>query len=136
MNRNSREEQLILEELKRTDGNISRVSRVLGLDYFLVKQKYGDPDRYTPFRPAVGPEPTDIRTLGRPGFEAFVIAVKKAGCRWPDRFEAVIEDARKKFDAGTHEMFQTPNDGWVVQYLIPRETRAAARTFFSTMVPM
>lgn len=135
MNVNSREEQLIQEELKKTDGNISRVARVLGLDYFYIKQKYGGTD-YVPFRPAVGPEPTDIRTLGRPSYEPYVIAVKKAGCRWPDRFEAIIADARKKFDAGTHEMFQTPNDGWVVQYLIPRTTRAVARTFFSTMVPM
>ncbi|MES0134532.1 helix-turn-helix domain-containing protein [Mesorhizobium sp. M0016] len=135
MNVNSREEQLINEELKKTDGNISRVARVLGLDYFYLQQKYGKPS-YTPFRPAVGPEPLDIRTLGRPSYEPYVIAVKKAGCRWPDKFDAIIADARKKFDAGTHEMFQTPNDGWVVQYLIPRASRAVSRTFFSTMVPM
>jgi hypothetical protein len=134
VNKQQNENALILEELKATGGNISKVARSLGIDYFALKSKF--PNTHPPigtFKSANGPEPVDIRVLGRPGFEQYVIAVKRAGSFWPSKYKDVIAEARARFDAGTHEMFQTPNSGWVVQYLIPRRHPTARRSFFSSM---
>jgi len=134
MKQTSNEASLILEEIRATGGNLSKVARVLGVDYFALKSRFGPTTTSgPPFRPALGPEPADIRTLGRPGFEQFVIAIKRQGGTWPEKYREVIEDARRKFDAGTHEMFQTPNNGWVVLYLIPRLRPTKRRNFFSSM---
>jgi hypothetical protein len=127
---------LIDEELKRTGGNISKVARGLGLDYFALKerqQRLASQARVTGIHPATGPIPDDIRVLGRAGFQQNVVAVKRQGDAWPERFSAAIADARAKFDAGTHEMFQTSDNGWVVQYLIPRLKSAGRRRFFSSL---
>ena len=127
---------LIEEELKRTGGNISKVARGLGLDYFALKerqQRLASQARVTGIHPATGPVPENISALGRAGFQHNVIAAKRQGDAWPERFSAAIADARTKFDAGTHEMFQTSDNGWVVLYLIPRLKSAGRRHFFSTL---
>ncbi|KQS84334.1 hypothetical protein [Rhizobium sp. Leaf383] len=127
---------LIEEELKRTGGNLSLVARALGVNYFGLKdrqQRLATQARNMGVHPATGPEPDDIRVLGREGFQHNVIAVKRQGSAWPAHFDAAIADARVKFDAGTHEMFQTSDNGWVVQYLIPRLKPTSRRKFFSTL---
>ena len=124
---NKIQEQLLAEELKRTGGNLSKVARSLGLNYYELLSRHGG--RQT-FMPALGPEPQNIRDIGRDGFKHYVIAIKRAGYRWPDKFAEVLADARRKFDAGTHEMFQTSDNGWVVQYLIPRKHPVRRRDFF------
>lgn len=124
----------IIKELKAHGGNFSVVARALGLDYHALKQKF--PQTYEPLKTPVGPEPTNIKTLGKPALAEFVIAVKKAGQAWPEKYDAVIADARRKFDAGTHEMFQSNNEGWVVQYLIPHLVPQPRRQFFSSMIVM
>lgn len=127
---------LIDEELKRTGGNLSKVARALGLDYYALKerqQRLAISARNTGVHPATEPEPIDIGSLGREGFRHNVIAVKRQGSSWPERFADAIADARQKFDAGTHEMFQTSDHGWVVQYLIPRLHATKPRRFFSSL---
>jgi hypothetical protein len=124
----------ILEELKAHGGNISAVARALGIDYHALKTRF--PQQYAPLKTPTGPEPSDIRTLGKPALSAYVIAVKKAGHAWPEKYDAAIADARLKFDAGTHEMFQSNNEGWVVQYLVPHLIPQPKRQFFSTMIVM
>ncbi|MBC2806631.1 hypothetical protein ACCS91_33590 [Rhizobium ruizarguesonis] len=138
MTTNSITSALIKEEIKRTGGNLSKVARALGLDYYaLIDQRKRElANRRVGVAPATGPEPDDIRVLGRPGHQHNVIAVKRQGQAWPAHFAAAIADARDKFDAGTHEMFQTTDNGWVVQYLIPRLKPAPRRKFFSEMVVM
>lgn len=135
MSQTTPNKSLILEEIQNSGGNLSRVARSLGLEYHALRQRYGSAP-VVPFRTAVGPEPEDITTLGKPGVEQYVVAVKRAGDAWPDKYAAIIADARRKFDAGTHEMFQSNNSGWVVQYLIPYLVPVARRTFFSTMVKL
>lgn len=125
---------LFKEEMKKSGDNLSYVSRVLGLDYHAARQRFPTPGRV--FQSALGPEPADISTLGRKGFEQFVIAVKPAGWGWPAKYDNVIAEARRKFDAGTHEMFQTNDGGWVVQYLIPYLVHVERRQFFSSMIVM
>jgi hypothetical protein len=127
---------LIEEELKRTHGNISKVAHALGLNYHALKerqQRFASQARATGVHPATGPVPENISALGRPGFEHNVIAVKRQGGSWSSQFAAAIADARQKFDAGTHEMFQTSDNGWVVQYLIPRLHPTQKRRFFSSL---
>lgn len=134
----NQEYTLIREELKKTGGNVSKVANALGLNYFALKERLNREltSRKVGVNPATGPEPEDIRTLGRPGFQQNVIAIKRQGGAWPAHFAAAIADAREKFDAGTHEMFQTSDNGWVVQYLIPRLKPTERRKFFSEMVVM
>lgn len=125
----------IIEEMQNHGGNLSMVARVLGLDYHALKTRF--PQGYEAVKTPVGPEPDNIRNLGKDGMQQYVIAIKKAGQAWPDKYNSVIVDARKKFDAGTHEMFQgRNNEGWVVQYLIPYLIPRPRRTFFSTMIVM
>jgi hypothetical protein len=128
---------LIEEELKAKGGNISKVARALGLDYHALRerqQRANSLARNVGVHPAAGPIPEDISTLGRPGFQHCVIAVKRQGEAWPEQFKDALKEARIRFDTGTHEMFQTSDNGWVVQYLIPRLKAARPRNFFSTMV--
>ena len=127
------ENRLIDEELRATGGNISRVSRVLGIDYFALKNRLAGIQSLQTFKPAMGPEPSDIRVLGRKGYETFVIAIKRAGGPWPEKYQSIIDQARVNFDAGTYEMFQTPNNGWVVLYSIPRLKPTEPPRVFSTM---
>lgn len=127
--------KMIEESIEDNGGSLSRVSRALGLDYHALMARF--PQTVTTLKIPVGGEPEDIRTLGREGKQHFVIAVKPVGSRWPEKYSDVIEDARRKFDAGTHEMFQTTNpEGWVVQYLIPRLIPTSRRQFFSSMIRM
>jgi transposase-like protein len=127
---------LIEEELKRSGDNISKVARALGVSYFGLKdrqQRLNSQARATGLHPATGPVPEDISALGRPGFQHNVVAVKRQGGAWPAQFAAVIADARQKYDTGTHEMFQTSDNGWVVLYLIPRLKATERRRFFSSL---
>lgn len=134
MTKKNLEQELFAEEMKRTGGNISKVARHLGLDYYALREQ-ARKDAGLDFVRATEPEPEDIRTLGRPGFRVFVIAVKPKGSAWPAKYADVINEARRKFDAGTHDMYQTSNGGWVVQYLIPLANKREACRFFSTMTP-
>lgn len=133
MNTSSR---LIDEELRRTNDNFSKVARALGIDYHALKDRQmrlASANRSTGLHPATGPIPEDISSLGRPGFQHNVVAVKPQGGVWPAQFAAALAEARQKFDAGTHEMFQTSDNGWVVQYLIPRLKPTSKRRYFSSL---
>lgn len=125
-------DEQIKAELKRTGGNVSKVARSLGLPYHILVQRYGP--RAANILPTPAPEPRNIREFGKPGFETFVIAIKRCGSEWPDDYREVIIDARQKFDAGTHEMFQSSHQGWVVQYLAPRVRKVEPRRFFASLV--
>jgi len=120
-------DNLIEEEIRKT-GNLSKVARNFGLPYHALVARYG-PTALAVLPPAC-PRPADITELGRPHARRWVIAIKRCGREWPDEFAEVIKDARHKFDQGTHEMFQTVDQGWVVQYLIPRTKPTAPRRFF------
>lgn len=119
---------LIEEEIKTTGGNLSMVARRLGLPYHSLVAKYGPTAIST--LPMACPRPKDIRELGRPHARQYVIAIKRCGHDWPEEFADVLMEARHKFDQGTHEMCQTVDQGWVVQYLIPRRRATAPRRFF------
>ena len=131
---NSQTDTLISEAMKETGDNISKVARLLGIDYFALKARYPENSNQS-FTSALGPEPDDIRTLGKAGLSQYVVAVKRRGFAWPKHYGDVIANARRRFDAGTHIMVQSIHaDGWVVQYLIPRMIKMKPRNYFSSMV--
>jgi hypothetical protein len=121
----------IMDEIDSMGGNLSRVARVLGLDYHALKARLNVPTGSAPIE--VRPEPEDFRELARPAVRRFAIAAKRTGSEWPARFDSTIKAARLAYDKGTHEMAQSTRDGWVVLFLIPRLVPARPRTFFSSM---
>lgn len=121
----------IQRQVQDSGGNISKVARALGLNYYALKQLLPETD--TTFVSAKGPEPEDIRTLGKPGLERHVVAVKRIGFDWPDKYKEAIKTARRSYDAGTHEMATGHRGGWAILYLIPRLVSAGQRTYFSSM---
>lgn len=121
-------DNLIEETIKETGGNLSMVARRLGLPYHSLVTKYGATATAT--LPAPCARPADIKELGRPHVRPYVIAIKRCGHEWADEFSDVLADARRKFNRGTHEMVQSIDQGWVVQYLIPRRNPAYPRRFF------
>ena len=123
------QQDLFEEELKVHNGNISRVARSLGINYIKAKEM-ASLQASKPFKPTLGPEPSDIRSVAKPGFEQYAIAYKRVAFEWPMKFDEIIRDARMKFNAGTHEIFQSNTTGWVVLYLIPRTTPVAPRKYF------
>lgn len=129
-------DDLIKDEIRRHGGNLSKVARAMGLNYQYVKAKFDDePLTRKPLVIPSGPEPEDIRTLGRTNMERYVIAVKRCANAWPAKYDQIIKEGRKSFDAGTHIMCQqTRPDGWVVLYLIPRKKPVKPCNFFGSMV--
>lgn len=119
---------LVEEEIKKTGGNLSMVARRLGLPYHSLVARFGPTATAT--LPPSCPRPDDIKDLGRKHVKQHVIAIKRCGTDWPPEFDEAIKDARHKFDQGTHEMCQSIDRGWVVQYLIPRRRPCAPRRFF------
>lgn len=132
----TKQTNLIEEELQKSGNNFSYVSRVLGIDYHALKTRYSSTPGESIFHQTTEPEPADISSLGRPHARQWVIAVKPAGSSWPSKYDEVISNARKKFDAGTHDIYQTTDNGWVVLYLIPYLVPVQRRQFFSTMIVM
>lgn len=123
----------IAEEVSEKKGNLNKVARELGISFEYLQSRFGDTPSSSTFVPTLAPIPADIKTLGKKGFERFVVAVKRRGCVWPKQFDAAIKDARTKFDAGTHEMYQSISGGFVVQYLIPRRRPVEPRRFFRSI---
>lgn len=136
MTGNSLQQQLIDELMRKTGDNVSKVARQLGIDYTALRERTRN-EAGISFPRAQTPEPADIRTLGRPGYEQYVVAVKPRGTGWPAKYASVIADMRKRFDAGLVDLFQTTEkSGWVVQYCIPLINPRRATQFFSNMVVM
>jgi hypothetical protein len=127
-------DQNVMDEINSAGGNLSKVARALGFDYHALKARHDNPRRYA--NAVVAPEPDDFRDLARPAVRRFAIAYKRAGRDWPERFDTIIDLARRAYDAGTHEMAQSTIDGWVVLYLIPRLVPTKPRAYFSTMEVM
>lgn len=128
--------EMIEGELKRTGGNASKVSRTYDVNHQLVRNIARSSNQSRDPLPAIGNEPEDIKSLGRPNLRDFVVAVKKDGNpEWPSKYQEVIEVARQKYDDGTHEMCQGLNSkGWVVLYCIPRvRKRTKGLNYFASM---
>jgi hypothetical protein len=70
----------------------------------------------------------------KPGWEAFLVASKPVGDPWPAKARSAIEQARQRYEAGTHEMVScTTPDGWTQLYSRPRQVPAGYRPYFTGM---
>lgn len=120
-------DDLIRSELRNSGGNLRIVARRLDINLDALRLRYPQPGG---FSPTTATEPEDIKTLGKPGLQQFVIAVKKRGDGWPEKYREVIARGRRAYNNGTHEMCQGHTGGWAVLYLIPRLRKTRQRWFF------
>lgn len=71
--------------------------------------------------------------LGHEYFRPFIVSKRHADhTYWPREDESKIEEARAKYEAGTHEICQQRDRDWFVLFCVPRKTRVGARKFFRT----
>lgn len=64
-------------------------------------------------------------------FRSYIVSVRHADHpTWPREDEGKIDDARMKYEAGTHTMCQARDRGWFVLYCVPLKQRVGARKFF------
>ena len=74
--------------------------------------------------------PADI---GKPYFLKYRVSVRHADwSMWPSDDQSKIEQARAKYEAGTHTMCQGRDGDWFVLYCVPLQQRVGARKFFRT----
>lgn len=124
---------LVEEELQKT-GNPSVVARRLGMNYQQMVVRHKKMQETAIIKEEVVPEPDDITSLGRPGMERFVVAIRRTTIgEWPKKYKDDLDKARMKYDAGTHEMVQGRKNGWFIQYCIPRHTPAKTRNYFRSI---
>lgn len=72
--------------------------------------------------------PVDV---GKDYFRRYIVSVRHADHpTWPKEDEAKIEDARAKYEAGSHTMCQGRDRDWFVLYCVPLKQRVGARKFF------
>ena len=107
------------KEIARQGGDISKAARGLGYNYFAASK------RFTQTAPDREPE------LGRAELRKYIIAHTRADRGWSIFQQTILEDARKKYDAGTHEMCQGRDGRIIIQYLIPRLIPTKPRRYFS-----
>lgn len=104
-------------ELRETKGNLKRAARNIGFNYGAALMRFSE------VKPTVN--------LGRPELQKYIIAYRYAFLDWAASDEPKLADARKKFDAGTHEMCQGRDGDIIIQYLIPRLVPCRPRKFFN-----
>lgn len=69
--------------------------------------------------------------LGHYYFRKYIVSYRHADhAVWPKDDEAAIEEARAKYEAGTHELCQQRDRNWFVLFCVPRVKRTGARKFF------
>ena len=111
-------EAALREELKATGGRLFKAARNLDFDLDAAKLRLNDRRRVSEI------------TLGRVSLRKYIVAYRSIYGDWPREFREALADARKKFDAGTHEMCQGRDGQHIIQYLIPRLVRTKPRRFF------
>lgn len=113
--------------------NLAETAERLGVPYSTFALQWG---------PSLAPAPRTLarhrRTppdnLGQEWCRKHTIAIKH--CQnpyWPKASDLKIEDARNKYEAGTHEMLTARDGDWFILYCVPRTTRCGARRFFQVI---
>ena len=70
--------------------------------------------------------------IGQPNLRKYTVSTRNCQTPlWPSQDYEKIATARRKYEAGTHEMCQGRDGEWFILYLIPRNKRVAPRRFFS-----
>lgn len=110
--------KVIQDELSSNGGDLRKACRALGFNYSAAQQRLSD-------------EVSTKFDLGRPEMRKYIVAYRHVSRDWPYQSREDLADARRKHDAGTHEMCQGRDAEWIIQYLIPRIVPCARRRVFS-----
>lgn len=125
------QEQLTLEQLRdiydECGGDPVKVSARLGISATELAERAS-------LAPASNPRrrepPAD---LGQPYFRQHIVSVRHVDRpEWPKEDLSKIEDARAKYEAGTHTICQNRDRNFFVLYCVPLRQRVGARKFFRT----
>lgn len=111
--------QVILDEMTESGGDLHKATKRLGFNYQAAAMRLG-----------LSKGTTSIE-LGKPELRKYIVAYRHIARPWPYHLRDALQDARQKFDAGTHEMVQGRTESYVIQYLIPRIVPCEPRRFFS-----
>lgn len=104
-------------------GSRFRTARALGISLDRVDMVIGEtavqPDTKT----------TTYGGNGRPDIEKYMVARKRAGDEWDNTLPDIAE-ARKQYEAGTHEMCTGRDGDWLILYAIPRAVVTPRPNYF------
>lgn len=119
-----------------TPEELRRIYEECGGDTSLLAQRLNLSREELATRVTPAPTPPARRSsppadLGKDYFRKYIVSVRHCeNPLWPWADQDKIEDARNKYEAGTHEMCQGRDRDWFVLYCIPRKKRCGARKFF------
>jgi hypothetical protein len=123
----SDEDKRIRELYEKHGGNVRAVATELGLDTLEVAKVM------VPITVRVQ-ERRPLEPIGRVALRKYQIAFRHStNTSWSVEDMPAILAARKRYDAGTHEVFQEKTEGWYILYCKPRRQQTANRHWFSTM---
>ena len=109
----------IQDELKSSNGDVRKAARRLGFNVQAAEARFSETT------------PSEFENLGRPELRKYIVAYRHVARDWPYDMREALRNARRKFDAGTHEMCQGREGAIIIQYLIPRMVPCKPRKFFS-----
>lgn len=110
----------IQREIDDNRGDLRKTARSLGFNYTALVERFGTRDV------------VNTPDLGRQELRKYIVAYRIADRGWTSFQQEILEDARRKFDAGTHEMCQGRDGRYILQYLIPRLIPCGRRNFFGS----
>ena len=102
---------MVLEEMRKPNADLQRVSRMFGLPVRLIRELQSGDKSTSSFKERHG-------GLGRPELQQYIVGRTIAGEPWP--VSTYIEKARSDYDAGLVEMCQGRDGNWIILYAIPR----------------
>lgn len=107
-------------------GDATRIAAALGIDKIELAERVTLPPS-SGYRRRRQP-PAD---LGKDYFRQHIVSARHTDhSTWPSEDEVKIEEARAKYEAGTHDICQGRDRNWFVLYCVPLQTRVGARKFF------
>lgn len=124
------------------DAKVAELYEKHGGDMDAVAQELGmAPAEFDQIEPEVSTEPVFIspdrtrpRLVGRPELRQYMISIRHMyETGWPRADKAVIERARRAYDAGYVEMCQARDGNWIILYSIRRKKKALARNWFTPL---
>lgn len=113
----------------RCGGDAALIGKELGISHLELANQVIPPN-LMPSR--IRKPPTNV---GVDYFRQYIVSIKHADhSTWPQADFQAIEEARSKYEAGTHTMTQARDRDWFVLYCVPLKQRVGARKFFRTFV--
>lgn len=114
----------IQQAYRRHGGNIHAVARELGISLTECRSAFPQTPVVVRAFPDDTPRPSlDARghlAVGRERLRPHIVSVRHAYAGWPEDDRQALQQARQRYDAGTHIMIQGRDGQWIIQYLLKR----------------